>query len=71
MRRGFAVETGPGDPVALVRGELRIEPFAVGRQLADGAFGAGPWRVLCAEQALADVVLAGPALPEARRGDTA
>lgn len=65
VRSGFAVETAPGDPIALVRGELRIEPFAVGRQLADGALEPAAWQQLCAAHGLADVVLAGPALPAA------
>ena len=27
-RAGFVVETSPGEPVVLVRGEARLEPFA-------------------------------------------
>ncbi|MCC6673408.1 MAG: M48 family metallopeptidase [Planctomycetes bacterium] len=62
-RAGWAVETGPGDPAYVVRGEVRLEPMAIGRSLAGGTLTEEGWAAECARHGIGDLVLAGPDLP--------
>jgi Zn-dependent protease with chaperone function len=61
-RAGFAIETGPGDPVELVRGAHRIDPFVRVRDLCEGRASESDWHQLCDELALGELALSGPAL---------
>jgi hypothetical protein len=59
VEAGFAVETGPGDPVVLVRGASRLEPFAIVEAMAKGNLTEAVWRETCAKHGIGDRVLAG------------
>lgn len=50
----------PGDPVLLVRGDTRLDPFALVRQVADGALTDAAWQALCAGHGLGAPPLSGP-----------
>lgn len=62
VRAGFAVETGPGEPVVLVRGDARLEPFGVAELMADGKLEAAMWAATCEKHGIGELVLAGPKL---------
>jgi Zn-dependent protease with chaperone function len=57
LRRGFEVRTQPGAPIALERGELRIEPFTILARLASGALSPAAWRDQCDAAGIAEVDL--------------
>ena len=63
QRAGFRVEANLGEPVALVRGETRIEPMEKARALAAFELDVVAWQKWCDELGVGDVVLAGPELP--------
>jgi len=59
-RAGWQLQTAPGDPVLMVRGDAHIEPFAVGRELAAGKLGEDVWQQTCAEHGIGELPLSGP-----------
>jgi hypothetical protein len=63
QRAGWTVVTGLGDPVHVVRGDTRLEPIAMGRQLVEGKFDDRAFAANCAQHGIGDLVLAGPDLP--------
>ncbi|HZN38596.1 MAG TPA: M48 family metallopeptidase [Planctomycetota bacterium] len=63
VQAGWTLETGPGDPAVVVRGDARLEPGAIGRELSEGKLSATEWSDTCAKAAIGDVIIAGPDLP--------
>ncbi|MBL8734641.1 MAG: M48 family metallopeptidase [Planctomycetes bacterium] len=62
-RAGFVLETSPGDPLELVRGDVRLNPFEVVGNLIDGKITAADWPEFCAHHGVGDLLMAGPELP--------
>jgi Zn-dependent protease with chaperone function len=58
-KAGFAVETGPGDPIELVRGEARIEPFTCVEEVAERKLTTDKWRETCDRLGIGALDLAG------------
>lgn len=58
LREGWTIETAPGRPIVLVRGETRFEPRASITQLAEGKLTADAWNVTCASLGIGGVPLA-------------
>lgn len=50
--QGFAMRAEPGEPVTLVRGDDRIDPFQVVQELGDGKRAADAWAAECARLGL-------------------
>ncbi|MBL8756514.1 MAG: M48 family metallopeptidase [Planctomycetes bacterium] len=63
LRAGWTVVTGLGEPVHVVLGDARLEPTALGRQLAEGKLDATAFATTCSQLGIGDLVLAGPDLP--------
>lgn len=62
LRSGFELETAPGEPLELVRGTTRLDPFARVDDLGSERLSESEWRRLCDELALDDLTLSGPGL---------
>ena len=62
-RAGWTIETSPGDPVYVVRGDARLEPTAIGNALEEGKLGDADWAAACGKHGIGDLLLAGPDLP--------
>jgi len=58
LDQGWQVRTGPGRPIALVRGSDTFEPFAAIHALAAGTLSAGEWRRQCGSLGIAGRPLA-------------
>jgi Zn-dependent protease with chaperone function len=60
LRAGFVVESSPGRPIALVRGEERFEPRRLGGELREGKLVEADWRARCERLGVADLPLVEP-----------
>ena len=56
-RQGWALNTSPGAPVSLQKGEIRIEPYAVVPQLATGELAADAWQAQCGQAGISSLRL--------------
>lgn len=62
VRAGFELETGPGDPLELVRGTQRVDAFARIDELYRKSLSDSDWQRLCDELEVGELALCGPAL---------
>jgi len=62
VRAGFRIETSPGEPLELVRGSTRLDPFERVADVCEKRSNEADWRKLCDELAVGELVLCGPAL---------
>jgi Zn-dependent protease with chaperone function len=58
---GFAVNSPPGYPVVLFRGERALQPFDLLDPVDQGGISDDAWRALCTEERIGELPLAGPA----------
>jgi hypothetical protein len=56
-RQGWALDTLPGAPVSLQKGDMRIEPYDVVPLLATGELAADVWQSQCQQAGIADLRL--------------
>jgi len=59
LDEGWEVSTGPGRPIALVRGSDIFEPFTAIQALAAGTLSVGEWRARCGALGITGRPLAG------------
>jgi heat shock protein HtpX len=64
LGKGWTIDTAPGRPLSVIRGETRFEPHLVLDRLADGSMEAAEWKATCESLGLTNVVLAAPARSE-------
>jgi Zn-dependent protease with chaperone function len=58
LRAGWTIDTAPGRPLVVIKGEQTFEPRAVIAQLADESLSAESWKAQCQSLGLTDVRLA-------------
>ncbi|MCK5941844.1 MAG: M48 family metallopeptidase [Planctomycetes bacterium] len=63
VRAGFEVRTAPGEPLDVVRGEMRFQPYALAQELREGKLDDAWWRSRCRSAGIEGLVLSGPELP--------
>ena len=55
--RGWHAETFPGKPIAFIRDDAKLEPFAAVRAIADGTVTADSWKQQCSALGIAGIPL--------------
>jgi hypothetical protein len=58
LRDGWTIETAPGRPIHVVKGETRVDLLATLSKLADGSLAADEWKTTCASMGISGVPLA-------------
>jgi Zn-dependent protease with chaperone function len=66
VRQGWTIDTAPGRPLSLVRGDERFEPHVAVNKLADGSMKPDDWRATCDSLALTGVPLSPPTNAESK-----
>ena len=66
VRDGWTIDTSPGRPLNLVRGEERFEPHVALNKLCDGSMSSDDWKSTCDSLALTGVGLASSPKVEAK-----
>ena len=61
LRAGWTIDTAPGRPLTVCRGEARFEPHLALNQLADGSMKVDEWKAKCESLGISGVPLAAAA----------
>jgi Zn-dependent protease with chaperone function len=58
LRNGWTIETAPGRPIEVVKGEARLDPHRLVSQLAEGTMSSEAWQAKCVTLGISGVRLA-------------
>ena len=66
VKQGWTIETAPGRPLNVVKGDQHFEPHVAIRKLGDGTMNVDEWKAQCAALGIAGVPLTSSATDQAR-----
>jgi Zn-dependent protease with chaperone function len=66
IRQGWTLDTSPGRPLSVARGDHRFEPHVAIGRLADACMTAAEWKATCESYGLTGMVLAAPSSVQSR-----